>query len=75
MLAAVSRNCSWCWVRTAENTKSLPSLTDLLFISSSGHQLHVAAFKRPLALSKVWPAAGFMIFGMPRPVSCLQLDR
>jgi hypothetical protein len=40
-------------VRTAENTKSLPSLTDLLFISSSGHQLHVAAFKRPLALSKV----------------------
>jgi hypothetical protein len=40
-------------MRTAESTKSRLPQIDLLFVSSSGHQLHAAAFKHTLALSRV----------------------
>jgi hypothetical protein len=72
VLATALRSCSWCWVRTAENTKSLPSLTDLLFISSL---VTSWMLRRSTARWRCRELAGSRIHDLRHAATCLVLAR
>jgi hypothetical protein len=72
VLATALRSCSWCWVRTAENTKSLPSLADLLFISSL---VTSWMLRRSAARWRCRGLAGSRIHDLRHAATCLVLTR